>query len=78
MHTPEIYEALEELETDQQILCTSSLENHSLLVDILIKHGKMLCKDNPYNPFDREIKPEDGTLFFMDTAIRENMEKLDI
>ena len=63
-HTPEIYEALEELETDQQILCTSSLENHSLLVDILIKHGKMLCEDDPSDLFDREVDPKDATLIF--------------
>ncbi len=46
------------------IPCTFAPGNHSLLVETLIAHGKMLCKDDPYNPFDREIKPEDATLIF--------------
>ncbi|HEC77185.1 MAG TPA: PKD domain-containing protein [Thermoplasmatales archaeon] len=63
-HTPEIYEALEKLETDLQIFCTSSLGDHSLLVDIFIDYGKMLCEDDPRNPFDRKVDPKDATLIF--------------
>jgi len=61
-HTHEIYEALEELETDLQIFCTNALEDHSLLIDILVDYGKTLCEDNPLNPFDRKVDPKDATL----------------
>ena len=63
-HTPEIYEALKELGTDRQIFCTSALEDNPLLVDILVDYGKMLCEDDPHNPFDREVDPKDATLIF--------------
>ena len=63
-HTHEIYEALEELETDLQIFCTNALEDHPLLIDILIDYGKMLCEDDPHNPFDRKVNPREATLIF--------------
>ncbi|MCD6411019.1 MAG: PKD domain-containing protein [Thermoplasmata archaeon] len=63
-HTHEIYEALEELGTDLQIFCTSALEDHPLLIDILVDYGKMLCEDNPLHPFDRKVDPKDATLIF--------------
>jgi sirohydrochlorin ferrochelatase len=63
-HTAEIFEALENLDTELEILCTTSLDDHPLLVEILIDHGIQLCKDNPRNPFDKEIDPSDATLIF--------------
>lgn len=92
-HTAEIYETLEELETDQQILCTTSLEDHPLLVDILIDHGKTLCKDDTSKLFDKKVDPKDATLIFfghgdpgeygenwisMAGSIKEKIEKKDI
>lgn len=61
-HTPEIYEALRELGTNVQIFCTTALEDNPLLIDTLVDYGKMLCEDNPHNPFDREVDPRDATL----------------
>ena len=63
-HTAEIFEALENLDTEIEILCTTSLNNHPLLVEILIDHGIQSCKDNPWNPFDKEVDPGDATLIF--------------
>lgn len=63
-HTAEIFEALENLDTGMEILCTTSLDDHPLLVEILIYHGIQLCKDNPRNPFDKEVDPGDATLIF--------------
>lgn len=64
-HTHEIYESLEELGTDLQIFCTNALEDHPLLIDILVDHGKMLCEDNPLNPFDRKVNPKDANLHLL-------------
>jgi len=61
-HTHEIYEALEELGKDLQIFCTNALEDNPLLVDILVDYGKMLCENDPHNPFDRRVDPKDATL----------------
>jgi PKD repeat protein len=63
-HTPELFEALEDTDTKSDIICTTSLDDHSLIVEILINHGITLCKDDPSNPFDKEIDPSDATLIF--------------
>ena len=63
-HTPELFEALEDTGTKLDIMCTTSLDDHSLIVEILINHGITLCKDDPSNPFDKEIDPSDATLIF--------------
>ncbi len=63
-HTPELFEALEDVESEVETLCTTSFDDHLLVVEALIDHGILSCKDNPRNLFDEEIDPSDATLIF--------------
>ena len=61
-HTHEVYEALEDAKTDAGILCTGAMDNNSLVAEILTEHGLGLCNGDPYDPRDKDIKPEEATL----------------
>ncbi|RLF70180.1 MAG: hypothetical protein DRN35_04715 [Thermoplasmata archaeon] len=64
-HTPEVYEALEDAAGGEvEVLCTRAMDDNPLVAEILLKHGLKLCKGNPYDPRDTDIKPEDASLIF--------------
>jgi len=64
-HTPEVYEALEDAAGGEvEVLCTRAMDDDPLIAEILLEHGLKLCKENPYEPRDRDIKPEDASLIF--------------
>ncbi|RLF49256.1 MAG: hypothetical protein DRN20_02630 [Thermoplasmata archaeon] len=64
-HTPEVYEALEDAAGGEvEVLCTRAMDDDPLVAEILLEHGLKLCKGNPYDPRDTNIKPEDATLIF--------------
>lgn len=65
-HTEEIYEALDEAETDSAIFCTTALNNHVYLVETLTDYGLMLC-DGSYTDPDNYWSgdPADATLVFI-------------
>lgn len=62
-HSIEVFEDVEEAIGDRlPFFITESMEDHDLILEILIDHGLGLCGSRPYRPRDKVVNPEDASL----------------